>query len=331
VPTLRNRLIRLTLWATAYRRRLLVLAVVLLLVQMTAAYSTLTTTQEASFDAALEEFRERRASVAASPTPQQTEASQSKPSNAGPGRATGPAQSGGAASSNPAAAQQPACEWACTTEIRPPEEGVYTWYTCGKEEGQCTGNDSEPRGSEEFGGLPRDLPRRGQRYVAITGTNTWNNVHIYAEEHREEFDLAVTAEGVFNSRYEVDIKVGPVGGGSDMRQQPPIQFVKFPLTDGLSWKGSWKDANEGTDGSYSCRVVGREVLTIGGVKVRTWVIEASLKLQGPDNVGDVNVRFWVSPENRQTVQEFYDQRIQTPQGPYRGKWMVTLANLEPRR
>lgn len=330
MPNLRNRLIRLTLWATAYRRRLVVLALVLLMVQMTAAYSVLTTTKEASFDAALEEFRERQAAVAASPAPQQTQASQEKPSNAGPARPAGPAaRTGTSGAANPA--QQPGCEWTCLSEIRPPEEGVYTWYTCGRETGQCTGSDSEPRGREDFGGLPRDLPRRGQRYVALTGSNTWNNVHIYAEEHREEFDLAVTRDGVFNSRYKVDIKIGPVGGGSDMRQSPPIQLIKFPLTDGLSWKGSWEDLNDGTNGSYSCRVAGREVLTIGGVKVRTWVIEAALKLQGPENEGEVNLRFWVSPENRQTVQEFYDQSIQTPQGPYNGRWMVTLADLEPRK
>lgn len=312
-------------WIRTHRLRYGALILLLLLVEAYAMFTQLASTTQISTERAVEEFRARQLDVAPSPE--------------APAGGSIPGQTQAAASPIPQpqtqsktqAAPAASCEWACVTTDAPPDNGVYEYFQCGRTSGQCTGEESEPQGSESFGGsLSRTLPRRGQRILHATGRNSWTNRHIYAEEHREEFDLSFENNGVLNHRYKVDIKIGPVAGGSEMRFQPPLKFSQFPMTVGMSWNASVSDLNRNADADYTCQVVGKEEIKVQTSKVKTWVVDCKMTLKGPKTKGNVNVRFWVSPEQRNTIQEIYDQNLETEQGPYTGKWMVTLANLKPR-
>ena len=316
-----------------HRRRYTAIFVLLLLLQGYALYQRVTTATQFESSDAVAEFRKRQQEVAAAqateapPTtqaPAQTGASGSQPAQ-GPAKGAAP-QPGGL----PA---QPECDWACPASFEPPQQGVYEYFQCGRVSGQCTGEEPEPTGTESFGpggGAARPFPRRGQRIISHRGGGLWSNEHIYAKEHREEFDLTIDSSGVYNSRYKVEVKIGGLEGGSDIRQSPPLKFSQWPIALGQAWNGSWTDTNRESDADYSCKVIAKEEIAVGGQKIRTWVTECQLHLKGPKVSGEVLLKLWLAPQYRNTVQELYDQKLDTPQGPYSGKWMVTLSNPNPK-
>jgi hypothetical protein len=313
-------------WVRTHRKTFALLIAVVFALDLTTLYYRFNSTTIVSSESAVDEFRQKQAQADAA----QPAAPQGQPAAAQPQQAA-PAQS--KAKSGAGATQaQAQCDWVCPSSFTPPENGVYQYFQCGRTTGQCTGDPSEPAGVESIARLPaREFPRTGHRIVTTTGPQTFTNEHVYAEEHREQFDLAVDPSGVYNSRYKVEINFGPTGGGSEMRQQPPFKLTQWPLSQGLAWSGSWTDSNRKGDADYGCKAVAKEELNIGGTKVRTWAIDCQIQLKGPENSGQVLIKFWVAPEFRTTVQELYDQKITTPQGPYDGRWMVTLANLKPSR
>lgn len=312
-------------WAAAHRLRYAGIIAALLVLQGVVVYGRLTSTTEVTTEKALSEFRERQAAATTAPGPQQ-EGGPSAITTAPPSVPSAPP----AATKGPSA-RQPTCEWVCATNFTAPAQGVYEWFQCGREAGQCTAQESEPQGSESFGGLSRPLPRKGQRSIIVTASNKWTSYHQYAEEHREEFDLFVDQTGVFGDHYKVNITIGGLPGGTDIRQAPPARFMQFPSSVGIAWNGHWEDRNDEADADYAGKIIDRQEISMGGRRVRTWVVEIKMKLLGPKSNGDVLVRLWVSPEMRQTIQEFYDQDITNEQGiNYKGKWMITLANPQPR-
>jgi hypothetical protein len=316
-------------WIRTHRRLYVLTLVAIFALDLAALYSLLGKTTIVASGDAVDEFRAKRKSAASSPGH----------ATGAPAAPASPAPEDSGASGAPAAPPSgepapgaPQCEWACMTTIAAPEEGVYEYFQCGRTSGQCTGAASEPEGRETFSNqLSRPFPRRGQRILTVTGERSWSNLHLYAEEHREEFDLSIDETGSYNHRYKVDIKFGPVAGGSDIRMNPPFRIGALPFAEGASWSGEWTDSNRDADGAYSCATVAREELVIGGEPVRTWVGLCELELKGPRNTGKVIVKFWLSPERRLTVQETYDQNLDTPQGKYKGQWMVTLSNLNPQK
>jgi hypothetical protein len=313
-------------WVRTHRKTFALFIAVVLALDMAALYNRFNSTTIVSSESAVEEFRQKQAQAeAAQAAAPQAQATPAQPQQAGPAQ---PNVKAGAA----APQSQVQCDWVCPSSFAPPDNGVYRYFQCGRTEGQCTGDSSEPVGVESIGGLPpREFPRTGQRIVTTTGPQTFTNEHVYAQEHREQFDLNVDPSGVYNSRYKVDINFGPAGGGSDIRMQPPFKLTQWPLSLGLSWSGNWTDTNRKGDGAYTCKAVSKDELNIGGTKVRTWAVDCQVQLKGPENTGQVLIKFWVAPELRTTVQELYDQKLTTPQGPYEGRWMVTLTNVKPSR
>ncbi len=298
--------------------------------QLTAVYGTLTTSEEVLQSSALDDFRRRQAAAGNLPdstspaeisSPQPTAAALTLP------KALPPSLSSGGVVS-----PTPSCEWVCQGPLRAPEQGVYEWYQCGRDSGQCSGAETEPTATEELGGLGREFPRKGQRSVIVTAPNKWTSYHQYSGEHKEEFDLFVDSSGVMGDRYDVDITIGPGSGGIHIKQIPPARYMQFPAAVGAAWSGHWEDGNREADADYTARIIDKQEIVISGRKVRTWVVELKMKLLGPKSTGDVLVRLWVSPEQRQTVQEFYDQNVTDDRGfTYKAKWMVTLSTLDPKR
>lgn len=314
---------RIWFWVRTHRGRYALLILTLLATSAVAAFAQMSRTTQVSTSDAIAEY-ERRKDTFTPPVPPAEDQV-----------VTGEATSAAASSSQPeVTSSEPseiACDWICTTDFSPPEPGVYEYFQCGRTSGQCTGQDGEPRGQEKFGGgLAREFPRTGQRAITRTSEKTWNNIHYYADEHREEFDLSITTSGVFNHRYKIEIKVGPVPGGSELRQEPPLRFAVWPMHLGQTWNGSWIDSNRNADADYDCAVEAKEEVRIRSRALRTWVVACGLHLKGPKQQGEVGIRLWLSPELRNTVQEIYDQDLSTPQGHYEGQWMVTLADDRPK-
>lgn len=325
-------------WASSHRPTFGVVVALLLAVQAGALYSRLTSTTPVSPAEALEEFRERQAGPAPSPAgpPQPTAVSE-----AGPAVPPPPAQPPGPRPA-PTPAPQPAppppppapCGWECPYQ-GPPKAGVYEWLQCGRVEGQCTGDATEPEAAETIGQLApvtRAFPRRGLRVVRETGPDTWTFSHAYAEEHREEFDVRGDASGIHAGRSRVDISLLGQSRSTQVRHDPEFSPFRFSSALGEVWGGHWEDLEGNSAGDYVCTVVGREELTIGDRKVRTWVVEVRIKLLGPKVRGDVTAKLWVAPELTITVQEYQEQSIVDDLGlSYRARWMITLGGLEPMR
>lgn len=291
-----------------------------------AAYKQLSTSTPFTSEEAIERFR---AAEKLSPPPEASGVAEAIPATGEPE----PIPTAKATRAQSPQAGQPtkSCDWSCPTTTNPPENGTYEYYQCGRTSGQCDGSQAEPAGVESASGLNRDLPRVGQRTIQSSSDRSWLNRHFYSQEHIEEFDLSNDAAGVYNHSYKVDIRFGPIQGGSHLRMQPPIRFASWPMSVGLSWKGAWTDSNREGDGDYECKVVSKEELRIASQPAKTWLLDCHLRLKGPKVSGDVLVKLWLNPEQRNTSQEYYEQSLQTPQGPYSSKWMVTLANLAPKK
>lgn len=309
------------------------LVVFLLALETTAAYSRLGSTTTFTADKALAEFRARQSSF--TPPPPESVTGANAQTGSGPA-STGPTTGKPSATSDPTsgAAEADTCDWACPTSYAPPLQGVYDYWQCSGDGVSCTGAEGEAAGTEKIGAVERDFPNIGRRLVTVTGPASWNNAHVYADEprgHREEFDLTIDQTGVYDHSYKVDITFAGTGGGTNIRQVPPFKLTTFPLALGVSWSGSWRDKNGYADGDYECRVISKDELSIGGVKIKTWAVETQLTLKGPKDTGNVLLRYWLAPDVRMTVQEFYDQALVNEGVPYEGRWMVTLRNLEPRQ
>lgn len=323
-------------WVQANKAKFGGAILALIIIQGVAAYSALTTSTEVTRTDALAEFHRRQSQSTASPAPGSSQPGSGPPgAQSSPGSGSVPAGGAGGPGGTKAGSPQPGnpqCDWNCPTSYTVPDPGVYEYFQCGRETGQCDGSASEPKGHEVLGVVGRDLPDRGQRIVATQDNTHWNNIHVYSEEHREEFDLAVSPSELVNSRYKVDLTVGGHTEVNDIRQNPPYRLVRFPVSLGDSWTGHWVDANGGGDADYTTTVVGKEELTIGGVKVRTWKIESRITLLGPKTRGSVHFIAWVAPDRRTDMQEYYDQDLTNEQNiPYKATWMVTLVKLEPQR
>lgn len=323
------RIVRLPgIWASNHRRIYSALIVALLVAQLAAVYSRLSSSEEVPPSRALDEFRRRQEAAKNLPDPTSLVEVSSAPTVAASGLPGANSLSSAGGGGSPTSS----CEWVCQGPLTAPKEGVYEWYQCGRDLGQCSGAETEPAGSEELGGVGREFPRKGQRSVIVTAANKWTSAHQYSGEHKEEFDLFVESSGVMGDRYDVDITIGPGSGGIHIKQVPPARYMQFPAAVGADWSGRWEDANREADADYAARIIDRQEIVISGRKVRTWVVELKMKLSGPKSTGDVLVRLWVSPEQRQTVQEFYDQSVTDDRGfTYKAKWMITLSVLDPKR
>ncbi|HEU5001983.1 MAG TPA: hypothetical protein VFW71_04310 [Actinomycetota bacterium] len=314
-----------------------------------AGYGRIHATTAASAAQALQQFRARAASPSPAPEPIATDTADPTPSPAPLSTPlSSPAAAGAATSTAAAAAPTPrpavasaatpappptACTgWDCPY-LGPPAPGVTQWFQCGRTDGQCTGDSSEPPATETFVILvpiTRDLPRTGVRTITRLGPNSWNITHVFANEHSEQEDLNGSASGVTNSRLLTDISVLGTDNSVAIREAPPFPAVVLPLAVGKTWSGHWDDANGGVNADYANAVLDRQTLTIGGQPVQTWVVDTHLKLLGPSTHGDVEMKWWVSLKYSETVQEYETQNIVDPHGyTYQSQWMITEESLTP--
>ena len=84
---------------------------------------------------------------------------------------------------------------------------------------------------------------------------------------------------------------------NDYRPAPPVESLRFPLQDGASWRGSWKDS---TSGDYSVQVFGPTSVTVGGRAVRAFQVATTTQFRGEFN-GEAKTLAWIDPATKAVV------------------------------
>ena len=150
-------------------------------------------------------------------------------------------------------------------------------------------------------------------------------------EHTETYDVVGDATGIYMAHMGTNVSVLGIPSSTGIAQSPRFPLYLFPLAVGKAWSGHWDDSNHNAAADYTCTVLDRTTLPIGGRQVQTWLVEARLHLLGPKTQGDVDVRTWFAPRYSQTVQEVWNDSLVSGGVSYRAQWMSTLANLQPNR
>jgi len=78
---------------------------------------------------------------------------------------------------------------------------------------------------------------------------------------------------------------------------PPVESLRFPLSEGRSWSGRWRDS---TSGTYGFDVVGREQVEVRGAAVQAFKIDYEMTFTG-EFEGTSNGTVWVDPATRVVV------------------------------
>ncbi len=172
-----------------------------------------------------------------------------------------------------------------------PAAGTYTFSQSGYEEfcdsaGNC---DKQP--------LPKRQPsevsyerRDGDAAVVVTKqeqsrsrtTTTW-----------ARFD----ASGVHVTKVHVEFNYSGFPFNRTYEPQPPVEAIRFPLTEGEKWSGKWKDE---TSGSYSVRVGNRRTIYIGGRRIAVFPLETTTEFRG-DFEGKSRITVYVDPDTKAIV------------------------------
>lgn len=79
--------------------------------------------------------------------------------------------------------------------------------------------------------------------------------------------------------------------------EPPVDSLRFPLTAGESWSGSWRDS---TSGDYRIRVFDKEAMSVGGRSVQAFRYETFTDFRGQFN-GRSKVETWIDPATKAIV------------------------------
>jgi hypothetical protein len=191
-----------------------------------------------------------------------------------------------------------------------PEEGVYSWST---------------EGWEEAAGIRREFPRESQRIITASDGDSYKQHHYFSEE-REIWSVFVASEkGMHMASQRNRAKFGPVTNDSTITFSPPMLVGLADPEVGKTWSGSWKGK---TSGTYSNRIFDHGTMTVGGESVEVWGYELRLQMRG-ELEGTVSARIMYSPEHALTVQEHYEQDIQSERGRYRAEWSMTLKSTTP--
>lgn len=193
-----------------------------------------------------------------------------------------------------------------------PANGVYSWDTDGWEEAQ---------------GIRREFPEESQRIITQSNGSSWNQHHYFSEEREIWSEFVITKKGAHVAMQRNRAKFGPVTNDSRIDFSPPM-LVGLPDPEvGASWNGSWKDQ---TSGTYTSRIYDHGRMTIGGENIEVWSYEVRMQMRGEMN-GTVYAKVVFAPKYALTVQEHYEQNIESGRTHYRAEWTMTLQSTTPQR
>lgn len=191
-----------------------------------------------------------------------------------------------------------------------PEEGVYSWAT---------------EGWEEAAGIRREFPEESQRIITASDGDSWKEHHYFSEEREIWSEFVISQKGAHIALQRNRARFGPVTNDSTVDFAPPMLVGLAAPKLGASWTGEWQGR---TSGTYSARIFDHSTMVIGGDQVEVWGYETRMQMRGELN-GTVLARVMYSPEYAMTVQEHYEQNLETERGRYRAEWTMTVKSTAP--
>ena len=106
------------------------------------------------------------------------------------------------------------------------------------------------------------------------------------------------------------------------RPQPPVESLKFPLTEGDKWSGRWSGD---VSGDYRASVVGREKVNAGGSSVEAVRLQTTTHFRG-DFEGTANATIWVDPRTKAVVRTAGNLSVDSNFGSYSTGFATTLIS-----
>ena len=106
------------------------------------------------------------------------------------------------------------------------------------------------------------------------------------------------------------------------RPNPPVELLRFPLTSGASWSGSWKGR---VSGSYSVSVAGRERVRAAGRVVEAVRVETTTRFRG-EFEGRANGTLWIDPRTKALVKTAGNLNVKSTYGSYATGFATALAS-----
>jgi hypothetical protein len=193
-----------------------------------------------------------------------------------------------------------------------PASGVYTFATTGYEKATFS----------------RNYPSQTQRIID-TSHGSYQNHHIFSEEHEEWFTLRPGAHGGEMTQRRLRVTFGPVTVDQTVTFDPGIVGVPFPYKLGATWSGSWKGD---TSGTYTGKTIDHRTIRVGAENVEVWVEELSLQMRGKVT-GTAVTKLWYAPKLGMDAREdgMYDMRSQGTPGTYHTEYTITLTSTHPQR
>jgi hypothetical protein len=202
---------------------------------------------------------------------------------------------------------------ASTTEAAYPAAGAYVYRQRGFEE-FCTGScDKHP------------LPRTNKVMASYTQHSHDSATVVTKDRSPDRYVRTTTdftssgasiAEVYFRSQYS------GVKFSNDYRLQPPAESLRFPLTAGERWSGSWK---AGMSGDYRVSVLGRETVTAAGTRVNAFKISTITHFRG-DYQGKAAVTVWIDPATKAIVRTSGALSLKNSFGSYDSTFQTLLTN-----
>ena len=197
-------------------------------------------------------------------------------------------------------------------QVRPPEDGVYTWSV---------------DGYEQAPGIRRELPSRSHRVITYRGKNAWTEHHIFSEQREQWMNPAISDEGVMAHSVRNRVEMGPVEEDNTIVFDPVMFVARYPSRVGQTWRGSWSGS---TSGSYTARTFEKSTVVIEGEEIEVYASEVIMDMRG-EVEGRAITRSWYSVEHRIVVKQY--QKLDVSSGPadYRSEWTGQVLSLDPQR
>lgn len=225
-------------------------------------------------------------------------------------RTTGAATTVAAGSRNTGGPGQRTTSSTASPRWHPPEEGVYSWAT---------------DGYEQVSGARREFPKETQRILTLNGDGHWTQHHYFSEEREIWTHFHWGARGAEITGQRNKVTFGPVTNDSTIDFSPPMLVGPRNLKVGYEWGGSWEGETHGT---YSNKIFEHTTLDIGGEEVEVWGISYNIELHGKQE-GRVTAKVWLAPDYSLTVQDYYNQDIESSGTRYHAEWTMKLKSLHP--
>ena len=106
------------------------------------------------------------------------------------------------------------------------------------------------------------------------------------------------------------------------RPKPPVESLRFPLTPGEAWSGSWRGK---VSGDYEAVVAGRARMSAGGRTIEAVEVRTRTRFRGDFN-GRAQARLWIDPRTKAVVKTAGNLSVTSAYGRYSTAFATSLIS-----